>query len=329
MENKYKYILIAIAFLIAFLLYFFGIRKLSSAHLKKKSFFITSLLIALALIGCNVNSSSVNDSNTDQMNKLIGKVDSKRIKELNKTKEWKEFKIFWKNLDNVEPSKGAGINSFQSYSYAENEDYNQKYKMVDSLRKRNEELKNNLNNLVKSNLLDPLEPIYLFNICNSRIQYIYYGNTSMMTRMMPSQGLIEKEKSLVMLEFKIDTLLNLEKKGKIDTSELKLAMDNILKEVRTVSILEILDQQKMLYYYPGYLDKNENNSNDTNTIVDKTILDFNKSYKEFMKKYNASKADKSQKELYERYDTIKRELDKYIAIYPQFCELIKDLIVNV
>jgi hypothetical protein len=329
MENKYKYILVAIAFVIAFFMFFLGIKKLSSAQLKKKSFFMTSILIALALIGCNFNSNGGNDLSSDKMDNLISKGDAKRIKELNKTNEWKEFKTFWKDLDNIEPGNNAKVDGYISYAYREDEDYNQKYKIVEGLRKKNEDLKNKLDNLVKMKLLDVLEPTFLFQLCDSRIRYIYYGNTSMMTRMMPSPGVEEKERSIAMLEFKIDTLLNLEKKGKIDSSELKLAMENTLQEANKASLLGIIDYHKMLYYFPyNYYGENQDITNDTLNIVDKTILQFNKSYKEFMKKYDASKADNSQKEMHERYEATKKELDKYNAIYPQYLELIEDLISN-
>ncbi len=330
MENTYKYILIAAAFMIAFLLYFFGIRKLSSANLKNKGFFMTTLLIALASIGCNFTSSGNNESNTNKMDNIFGKDDSKRIIELNKTKEWKEFKTFWKNLDNIEPTKGAENNEFTPYIYAENEDYDKKNKIVVSLREKNEELKNSLSELVRKNLLDPLEPIILFDMCKARIDYIYYGNVSMMTRMMPMPGVYEKEKTIKMLEFKIDTLLKLERKGKIDTTELKLALSNIQLEVKKFGVLEILGKGKMLqYYYRSSNLDNENPQKDTLTVFDKSILDFENAYNEFMKTYDASKADKQQKDMYDKYVLVKKELDTFMSIYPEFCELIKDLIVNV
>lgn len=328
MEPKYKYIILALAFLIAFLMFFFGVRKLSATPIRKKSYFMTTLLLALALFGCNFNISGGNDINKDPMDNLINNGDSKRIKELNKTPEWKEYKTFWKDLDNVKPGKDAGVDGYM-YAYREGEDYEKKYQLVESLRKKNEELKNSLKNLVKMDLLHPLEPTFLYELCDSRIQYIYYGKTSMMTRMMPSQGVTEKERSLAMIEFKIDTLINLEKKGKIDTAELKLAMDNILEEIKKANILGIIDYHKMLFHFPSRFYNDQSETKDTVGIVDRTILDFNKSYKEFMKKYDASKADNSQKEMYKKYEAIKKELDTYIEIYPQFCELIKDLVGNV
>ncbi len=328
MEPRYKYIILALAILIACLIFISGIRKLSVIPLKKKSYFVTSLLLVLALFGCNFNISGGNDLNKDPMDNIINKGDSKRIKELNKTQEWKEFKAFWKDLDNVKPGKDARIDGFM-YAYREGEDYEKKNKLVEKLRKKNKDLKDSLDILVKKGLLHPLEPTFLYEICNSRIQYIYYGKTSMMTRMMPSPGVIEKETTMAMLEFKIDTLLNMEKKGKIDTAELKLAMDNILQEIKKANILNIFDYHKMLFYLPSPFLNEQSEKHDTIAVVDRTILDFNNSYKEFMKKYNASKADKSQKEMYERYEAIKKELDTYSEIYPQFSELIKDLVGNV
>ena len=330
MENKYKYIIIAAAFIVAIMFYFFGIRRLTSNQLKKKNFFTTSLVIALALIGCNFSSSGLNNKNIDKMDNIFGNENSKRIKELNKTKEWRAFKTFWKSLDNIEPSKGAETDSFQPYISSDNEDYNKKNKQVLSLREMNEELKNGLLDLVRLNLLDPLEPAILFDMCKSRIDYIFYGSISMMTRMMPMPGVYEKEKSIKTMEFKIDTLLKLERKGKIDSAELKLALKNIQLDIKKYSVLEILDKGNMLNYYYFNNNKIENNKpkKDTLTVFDKSILDFENAYNDFMKKYDASNADQQQKDLYDKYMKVKKELDTFIIIYPEFCELIEDLIVN-
>jgi hypothetical protein len=188
---------------------------------------------------------------------------------------------------------------------------------------------NKMTELVNMKLLDTLESTLLFELCDSRIQYIFYGSSNRKTRMMPSLGIQEKDKSMAMFEFKMDTLLNMEKRGNMDAEELNLAMDNILQEVKKASLLGIIDYHKLLYCFPARnFDKNESEPNDTLHLVDKTIHDFNTSYKEFMRKFDDSKADEMQKEMYESYKSVKKELEAYTSIYPQFCELIKDLVMN-
>ena len=329
MDNKYKFILIATAGLLAVFIYYLGLRKYTLSRFKKKNFFTTSLLIALALIGYNFKCPDENDVNTVQTDKMIHTKDSPRIKALNNTPEWKEFKSYWKDLDNIQPGENSSPDAFyQTYGYREGDDYQKKYEMAEALRQQNEQLKTQLNRLVKPGLLDSLEPTFLFELCNQRIQYIYYGNTSMMTRMMPSPGILEKERSVAMLEYKIDTLLNLEKKGSIDSLELKQALDNIITEVKTAGILGIIDHHRMLAYFPDRFYNNPDTTGETITVIDRTVLDFQKSYDGFMKTYNASNADNSQKQRYEAYVAIKTELDAYAKLYPGFCELIADLIVN-
>jgi hypothetical protein len=329
MENKYKFILIATAGLLAVLIYYLGLRKYTLSRFKKKNFFTTSLLIALALIGFDSTGPVENNANNVQPDKMIHTNDSTRIKALNNTPEWKEFKSFWKDLDNIQPGEKASHDAFmQSYVFREFEDYQKNHELGNSLRQKNEQLKIQLTRLVKPGLLDSMEPTFLFELCNQRIQYIYYGNTSMMSRMMPSPGTLEREKSIAMLEFKIDTLLNLEKKGSIDSLELKQALDNIITEVKTAGILGIIANHRMLAYFPDRFYINPDTTNNSITVIDRTVLDFQNSYDGFMKNYDDSNADDSQKQRYETYVAIKKELDAYAKLYPGFCELIADLILN-
>jgi hypothetical protein len=319
----------AIAGLLAVLIFYMGLRKYTLSRFKKKNVFTTSLLIALALIGYNFKCPDETHTDTSQTDKMINTNDSSRIKALNNTPEWKEFKLFWKDLDNIQPGEMTSPDAiYHTYGYSENDDYQKKYELSEALRKQNEQLTTQLNRLIKPGLLDSMEPTFLFELCNQRIRYIYQGHTSMMTRMMPSPGIVEKERSITMLEFKIDTLLNLRKKGSIDSLELNLALNNIISEVKTAGILGIIDRYHMLAWFPDRFYNNPENTGDTINVIDRTVLDFQRSYTEFLKTYDASAADDSQKQRHEAYIAIKTELDAYVKLYPGFCELIVDLIVN-
>jgi hypothetical protein len=184
--------------------------------------------------------------------------------------------------------------------------------------------------LISKDLLTKLEIDLLTGITADRINFIYYGNMSMMTRMMPLPGTYEKEKSISSLEYKIDTLLMLERKGKIDTSELKLALSNIDKEIKSLSLLSILKEGNILRYYSYDYDLGlSEKKKDSVSVVDKSIQDFENEYNAFMKKYDAKKADKTQKDLYKKYEAVKNSLDEFTGNYSLFCELIRDLVVNV
>jgi len=328
MELKIKYLILTSALLLAFLLFLFGIRRLRISDKKNKGFFLTALIIALASVGCNISNSGETESNSEPMKNQAVNTNPKRIKDLNNTPEWRAFKTLWKTLDNVLPQKNKNDGSF--YAYTEMDDYNKKYKLVDSLNKKNDECKYKLARLTGKKLLTKLEVDLLTSITSERIKFIYYGNTSMMTRMLPLPGTYEKENSISSLEYKIDTLLLLERKGKIDSSELNLAVRNIEKEVYKYSILNILMQSDMLKYYSyGYGTGLEGEKKDTISIIDKSLLDFENDYNGFMKTYDPQKANKAQKTIYEKYNTTKMQIDEFTNNYLLFLELIRDLVVNV
>jgi len=333
MENKFRYILIILAVASAAVLYFIGFRRMKNLSGKKRNFFIASLLIALAFIGCDISGSNAKNNNEDlvQNKNNPGKDDPERIKELNKTNEWKEFKQFWKSLDAIEP--GVPFDSLKNYSYmpyakAKSKDADM-YDLAERMRKKIDAFQPGLQSLADKNLLDTLEIKLLKQICQSRISYIFFGSTSMMTRMVPLPGLLEKERSILVLEHRIDLLLDLKKKGKIDSTELKKTIANINIEIGKFSVLEIIGRNH-LEYYPydyGYGDFDKSKA-DTISVLDRSILNFDKSYNEFMHKYDAAKADEQAKLTFDSYIRTKMELDIFSRIRPQFYELIKDLVVN-
>jgi hypothetical protein len=333
MEHKYKYILLTMAIVAAVIFYFIGLRKIKEIPFKKRSFFLTSFMIAMALLGCSFDSSNAG-SNKDAPGcnrDATGKDDPERIRELNKTSEWKEFKTFWKNLDAIEPGSKTDTNvySYAPYIATKESDYEKRHVLTDYLKKKIDTLAIQLQPLVEMKLLDSLELKLLRETCLSRVTNIYYGNTSMMMRMIPPPGQVEKEKSIANLELRIDLLLGLKKKNKIDSSELKQALDNIQNEIKKFSILEIIGR-KGFSYYPydyGYGDFDKTKA-DSMSVLDRTIWEFEKSYEKFMKTYNAAKADENSKQIYDNYSRSKKELSDFSLVYPQYRDLIKDLTVN-
>ena len=115
-------------------------------------------------------------------------------------------------------------------------------------------------------------------------------------------------------------------KNKINKNEFELALSNVQMEIKKFSLLDMMSEAGFLKYSYGIEVKDT--TADTVNIIDKSLLDFEKSYTEFMKKYNPAKADAEQKQLYDKYVATKNELDGFTKNYPAFCDLIKDLIVN-
>jgi hypothetical protein len=330
MENKIKFIAISAAIATATILFFLGIRNIK---LRKKNFFYTSLLIALTFLGCNFPQTNAKDQKNDdgQSNQLFGKDDPEFIRELNKTSEWKDFKKEWKSLDIIEPSVDydSAIYSYSPYIRNKENDYERTYKEVTEIRNNLDSLTKELKVLTNKNLIDTLEVKLLNEICLARVEYLYYGFTSMLTRMIPAPGMLEKEKSIAGLEHRIDLLLKLNKKGAIDTVEFNKAMDNIDKETRKFSILEIISKKFYKYYpYDYSYRKFDESKKDTLNILDRSVIDFETSYKEFMGKYDAKSNDQVQKDLYNAYVTSKTELDWFMKNEQHFYAIIKDLIAN-
>lgn len=326
MENKFKYIIIALAVVSAFVLYFVGIRRLKNLQTKRRNFFITSLLIALSFIGCDFGISGTKD-NSDQSLDINRKDDPERIKILNQTGEWKAFKTAWKNLDAVEPANDKDSGNYSYGSYATLADGERGWEISDAIAKKMDSLSGNLQSLVDKKLIDSLEVKLLRNLCSSRSEYLFFGFRSMMTRMMPPPGLIEKEKSVAALEFRIDMLLKLEKRGKIDSTELELALKNIDNEIRKFSLLDIIGEAGLNYYSYDYIISGDSKT-DTINVVNRTITDFEKAYSTFMKEYNPAKADEQAKLMHETYIRTKTEMDEFSGIFPKFCDLIRDLVAN-
>jgi hypothetical protein len=328
MENKVKYLVLLLAVLIAVILYYSGFKKLK---FKKKNFFYTSLLIALTFMGCNFSESNASGQKNDdpKNNPMPGKDDPEYIKELNKTSEWKEFKAFWKSIDQIEAAEGVTHDSYRGYMTKTDGDYGSTYKISDSLYKKTKSLEEVLKSLTEKKLLDTLESRLLSNMCYDRIDYVCYGFRSMYTRMIALPGIYEKEKTMARFEFRIDTLISLQKKGSIDSSEMNKVLMNIQSDIKSFSVLDILGKRNMLKYYSYHYDyDNPNPQNDTLKIIEKSILDFENSYSDFMKKYEPSASDKIQKDLFAAYVSTKIELDGFMENYQRFCTIINDLIMN-
>ncbi|MFH0867425.1 MAG: hypothetical protein V1904_14630 [Bacteroidota bacterium] len=329
MESKIKYLILFLAVISAVVLYHTGFKNLK---LKKKNFFYTSLLIALTFLGCNFAETNARDPKRDeeQNKNEYGKDDPEFIKELNETTEWKEFKLFWKTIDQIEAAQGVTPDSYNGYITKSGDNYSSTYKIADSLTKRTKLYESFLKKLSSDKLLDTLESRLLINMCYERIDYICYGFKSMMMRMVVHPGITQKEHTMAKIEFRIDTIINLELQGKIESSEMNRALANTHLEIKNFGVLDIIGKYNLYRYLTEEesADFRNKTNPDSISIAGTHIFGFEKSYREFMDKYNASKADEQQKKLYDAYVTTKKELDAFMQNYSRFCIIIEDLIMD-
>ncbi len=238
-----QYMIIALATLTAFVFLFFGIKRIKIQNNKSHSFFITSLLLALSLFGYDASLAAEEENAPQQAAVKENRPKSARIEELNKTQEWKNFKAFWRRLDQVEPKKSEKENT-NDYFKARREkyEYTHSIEINDAERFRTElaVLTNSLKNLEKDKKITEEEIELLKRVCNERIDYMsgkLLGRI-MLSRAIPPPSRLQEDESIIDLEKKIDTLNELKKKGKIDTEESKQALAKIRDDIEILARLD-------------------------------------------------------------------------------------------
>jgi len=332
MENVIRFIIVASALLTATLLLFLGIRELSTKN-GKHGLFITTLIAALSITGCNVSPKV--DSPADSANFQAGQdnkagtqneaVQSERLAGLSETQEWSRFKAFWKKLDQVEPKKKED-NSIVGEYYG-----SITYDESENLRAELEKLIAGLKKLKRKKLVSSLEVELLGKICRKRIDYLHSGLQSMMTRMMPPPLLTDKENSISDLERHIDVLLELKKNGKIKSDEFQQALSIVKEDIKLYSILDTLSESYLGYYsLPlATIREEEGKTGRVENIVEKIIAGFEKDYAGFQAKaetaQQAQQAADTQKDIAAKYAETKKAVDKLKNVFPSLAELVSDL----
>jgi hypothetical protein len=319
---------ILLACLAVILAVVYGFRRSNTSRRSLGRWLTTPLFLMLAVIGCSFDKTTARagdpeDSSDDEMN---GEDDPIRVKELNKTSEWLSFKALWKNLDLVEPSKKNGDAIYLMYQYTDRDDYQELNRQSDSLTKLVDVLEPRLYKLSDKGLIDSVEVELLCNACRSRIEYIFVGFHSMLTRMMPPPGQVEKESNIVELEKRIDLLLELRKKGRVNEEELNLAVENIKGDIRLYGALDVLTSGLGYRIYNVEFFRDSAESGDA--YMQKVIASFEESRLNFLKKYDPKKADETEKSLFETYERTHLDIERYKAILPRVGELLNDLILN-
>ncbi len=217
MKNISEWIILILAFVLSFILYISGVRKLPG-NWRKKNSFLFSVLLILSFWSCIPAQKAAADQFVIPEDSELDKLFSSR--------EWVNLRNFWKSLNKIETSSS----DFMNFMEAEE---------MDLLFRELEEVKSDLQRLKESNLISDFEIELFTQVCIERIEA--RSMMLLLTRMVPPLFTMEKQEILVNLEQKIDVLIALKKNDKIDTTEYNAAMNNIKKEIPYIYVLSKID----------------------------------------------------------------------------------------
>lgn len=330
MDKIYNIIIIATASIIASILVMIGFRKLKVNKFKKYGLFMSTLIIALTLSGCSLlEKTNKANTNVNQDKKATPQVienKSGRIKLLNNASEWKNFKAFWQKLDYINPPEKIGDSAndyLGEYSNAITQEQAELFKSELT------ELINKLRGMKQEEfILSNTEIDLLEKICAERINYMSYGFSSMMMRMIPPITMTDKENSIKDLERKIDILVELQDKGIVSSDEFTQALRLIWQDIELFSILDTIISHYTIYYPGSYYDYGVNETGLQRTALNH-INAFEKHYQDYLldKKSGAENVNTYYPEDIEsKYKETKEEIEKVTAVLPQLNELIKSLV---
>ena len=336
--------------MILFVFFLLSISKVYSLEKNEKSKYgslISVLLLFFTLVSCgsllfikkkdkykNLNTSPIQYDEV-QVHQDI----SERILELNRISEWKSLKTFWKKLDLIDPGEESESGRYtDSIEIEEAEELRQEmaeifgYKNYNNFRGEilydvTEETKTSsktgIKKLVSEDKILPLEMEILAKICSERLDYMTMGHNNMVTRMIISEMVVEKENSIAGLEHKIDILIELRNNNKVSKDEFEMALDNIQNEIETFVILDTIKSNYLpihKYSYKNIEDSNENSAvEEYIAVFEQHYLDYKNNEEEsFYSWYDVDEVD-------EMYLKTKNKIEETKKVLPALRELIADL----
>ena len=331
MDKILNIIAITSASIVASILVIMGFRKLKVNKYKKYGLFMSTLIVALTLSGCSLLE-KIDKTNTNDNQQIstspAAEYKSDRIKLLNKNQEWRRFNSFWQKLDNINPPERTEDETGAYFG----EYYNAlTFEQAEVLQNELTTLINRLRNMKQEELiLSDTEIDLLEKICLERINYMSYGFSSMMMRMIPPITMTDKENSIKDLELKIDTLIELQKKGIVSSDEFTQALRIIWEDIELFSILDTIASHYTLYYSGNYYDYGVNETGLLRT-AQYHINAFEEHYQTYLldKKLGTENINTYYPEDIEnKYKKTKEEIEKVTTILPQLNELIESLVTN-
>lgn len=303
-------------------LFALGIRELKINRQRKYGLFVSTVLMALYLLGSRYvgavePAKSVRES-------TLGQQEQRQIAELVKTKEWQNFKAFWKKLDEIVPNKDK-VKDEKELSYLGEYTGAINSEERNELEKELKVLTSDLKRYEQKGIVNPVALNLLERICMARLSYMAHGFKSMIMRMIPPPSLINEEEALQNLERTIDHLLLLKKKDKVNHDEFALALANIQEEIKAFSILNTRNYD--WFYSLGAHVQNKIHEKTYN--IEEYIASFEKEYADYKDRRKTEKIGEEEedyfKELTIMYEKTKQALEKLKPVLPFMNELIADL----
>ncbi|MDD5341799.1 MAG: hypothetical protein PHI73_00460 [Patescibacteria group bacterium] len=332
MDKIYNIIIISTASIVASILTIIGFRKLKVNKYKKYGLFMSTLLIAFTLSGCDLLEKTDKTNTNIKQNKTTPQTveyKSGRIKLLNNTSEWKNFKTFWQKLDDIVPKNKTDDTALTTY-YGEYADAITQ-EQAEIFKGELTTLINSLEGMTQEELvLSDTEIDLIEKICQERISYMSTGFSSMIMRMIPPITLTDKENSIKDLEFKIDTLIELRNKGIVSSDDFTQAQRLIWQDIELFSILDTISSHYTVYYANNYYDNGVNK-----TSLLRTAQYYINAFEENYQSYLIDKKSGTKniniyypEDIESKYKETKEEIEKVKIALPQLNELIQDLVTN-
>ncbi|MBU0707221.1 hypothetical protein KKG41_02505 [Patescibacteria group bacterium] len=314
MDKALNTIIIATATVIAWVLFIIGIRKLKVKKYRKYGLFMSTILIVLGLSGCDIISDKITSENNNSIQNTEYLPD--RIQKLNKQIEWTNFVTFWQKLDFIKPNEGKDeFDLFgEYYSAITTED---RENFLNKLAVLIESLKNMEMDEI---LITDIEIDLLENICQTRIEYMSSGFTSLLMRMMPPTTITDKENSIMDLERKIDTLIELRTDGKINEAEYQDALGIIKEDIEMYSITDTISTNYIYYYSSNLYSASANRTSEDH------INEFEDHYATYLlNKVDANSNTYYPEDLDKKYLETKKTIEEIKVALPNLNELVEDL----
>lgn len=254
--------------------------------------------------------------------RTVGRQAAGALEGLLRTAAWQQFKAFWRRIGLIPPKRPATDGtrrlaiSDAPYAHVIGKEEH------DRLGK---ELGDRLAALSAAGFpKDDLD--FLEQVVRARLGNMLHGPTSMLTRMVPSANMIEEEKSLQQVERQIDLLDTLRRAGKITTTEFRVALNGVQRELCNISITRMV---AALYgrFWP-VLDREWHEKFRTMELVERQLWIIGNHYRTAVDRYSKMSggyAVKQKAELERKYRNVTGELDTFRKRMPRIHHLIEEL----
>ncbi len=315
----FQIVVVLFAVAAAYILFTLGIRPHKLNKIERRSLFLSSLLLMLGFLsfGGSSYASQGELSASSQQKKISQPPSSTAV--ICCTLEWKDFKAFWKKLDQIEPKRtGHEVKDDRQRRIYRNSISQEQY---ESLKK---ELQVKVSNLEKleGDMISSQEVSFLRKVSDYRIESFWVG-PNMMTRM-AIPGDIAQDIMLHDLEIKIDKLLELKSKGRIIDNEFQRALANVQRDAEGVYALDII-KIKYNHFFRLPLTSSEN----TQDMINEYVSAVEKDYSGYESEKREEKFKDEQgvyyKDIDRKYAETKKALGEFKTILPRLNELIADL----